>query len=372
MHRPTSPSGWLINLAAIVVILAGLRAASSVVVLLLVAAFLSAVTAPLVFWLERRRMPRTLAALCALSLSVAVVLVAGLATVASVNAFVSALPFYRARLNQLVWQLRDRLADRGISLAELNWFESLDSGQVLKFLADAFTAISGVVGNSILVLLIVAFTLLEVSTFEGKLAAAFGGASRSVTQFREIAINVGRYLVWKSLISLATGVGIWVWLTALDVDFALLWGLLAFLLNYIPNFGSILAAVPAIVLALVQLGPAKAVLVAIGYLVVNLIMGNIVEPRLIGRALGLSPLVVLLSLLLWGWVFGPVGLFLAAPLTMAVKIVLESHPDARWLAVLLGPGTAPGDGSRPPDADNQWRGQRGPEGETHSSRSEGS
>jgi AI-2 transport protein TqsA len=124
-------------------------------------------------------------------------------------------------------------------------------------------------------------------------------------------------------------------LSLIGVDFAPTWGLLAFLLNFIPNIGSIIAAVPAILLALIQLGLPSALLTLLGYLVVNITIGNFLEPRVMGRSLGLSTLVVFLSLLFWGWVLGPIGMVLSVPLTMTAKIALAVNEDTRWLAVLL-------------------------------------
>jgi predicted PurR-regulated permease PerM len=141
----------------------------------------------------------------------------------------------------------------------------------------------------------------------------------------------------KTLVSLATGVIVAIGLYVIGVDYPLLWGLLAFLLNYIPNIGSIIAAIPPVLLAMIQLGPMQALIVAGGFVVVNIVMGSIVEPRFMGRGLGLSTLVVFLSLLFWGWVLGPVGMLLSVPLTITVKIALDSREESRWLAILLGP-----------------------------------
>ena len=141
--------------------------------------------------------------------------------------------------------------------------------------------------------------------------------------------------------SLITGTLVALWVTLLGIDFPLLWGLLAFLLNYIPNIGSILAAVPVMLLALVQFGVGSALLVAVGFLAINMVMGNLIEPRVLGHGVGLSPLVVFLSLVVWGWVLGPVGLLLSVPLTMTLKIALESSDETRWLAILLGPERIP-------------------------------
>jgi predicted PurR-regulated permease PerM len=157
--------------------------------------------------------------------------------------------------------------------------------------------------------------------------------------------NVNRYLIIKTAASLVTGIliGLWVWI--LGLDFPLIWGLLAFMLNYIPTLGSIIAGVPAVLLGFIQFGPGRALMVAVGYLVVNAVLGSVVEPRFQGRGLGLSTLVVFLSLAFWGWVWGPVGALLSVPLTMTLKIALESSPDTRGIAILLGsnppPGSAP-------------------------------
>jgi len=147
--------------------------------------------------------------------------------------------------------------------------------------------------------------------------------------------------VIKSLTSLITGVVVTAWLFFLGVDFAVLWGSIAFFMNFVPFVGSIIAAVPVVFLAFLDAGVQDALLVAAGFLAINLVVGNLIEPRFMGRGLGLSTLVVFLSLLFWGWVFGPVGMFLSVPLTMLVKIALESDPRSRWIAILLSSGTLP-------------------------------
>lgn len=141
----------------------------------------------------------------------------------------------------------------------------------------------------------------------------------------------------KSLASLATALCIWVWLWVFGIDFAVLWAILAFLLNFIPFVGAILMTIPAVLLALVQTDLLTMLLVALGYLVANTVIGSILEPRIMGRGLGISTLAVFLSLLFWGWVLGTVGVFLAVPLTMALIVALESSPQTRPIAILLGP-----------------------------------
>jgi len=144
------------------------------------------------------------------------------------------------------------------------------------------------------------------------------------------------YMIIKTIISLIAGVIIGLWLFILGVDFPILWGFVAFLLHFVPNVGQIIAAIPAVLLALIQLGLGPAALTAAGYLIVGFTLGNVVEPRLMGRQLGLSTLVVFLSLMVWGGLLGPIGVILCVPLTMTMKFAFESNPSTRWMGILLG------------------------------------
>jgi len=176
---------------------------------------------------------------------------------------------------------------------------------------------------------------LEASGFPQKLQAMLGGPE-SLTGFNSFTESLNRFVAIKTLLSMATGVAAWILLVALGVDFPLLWGLLAFLLNFVPNIGSIIAAIPAVLLAWVQLGTSFAIMACIGYVAINITVGVILEPRLMGRGLGLSPLIVFVSLVFWGWILGPVGMLLSVPLTMILKMALEYHDDTQWLAIMLG------------------------------------
>jgi len=331
--RASGP-GFLIHAAAFVVVVAGLRAASSVVVLFLVAAFFAMITAPGVLWLKKRRIPSAVAVLLVVAAVFAVLTVVGVMVGTSVNGFVRAVPSYQARLNEglLAWA-----EEMGVAEVAVGQLRSIDAGAVMGLAGDAFTALGGLLGNSFIIILTLVFILFEVPSFPIKLRAAFGGSEKTVERSREIAGNVVHYIALKTLVSFVTGVAVGVWVALAGLDFPLLWGLLAFVLNYIPNVGSLIAAIPAVLLALVQLGPAGAAVVTLGFVVVNVTMGNLIEPRIMGEGLGLSPLVIVLSLLAWGWILGTAGMFLAVPLTVALRIVLESSEDTRWIAVLMGP-----------------------------------
>jgi predicted PurR-regulated permease PerM len=195
--------------------------------------------------------------------------------------------------------------------------------------------LAAVLSNLFLILLTMIFMLIEAASVPVKVKAAIGTGRLDVDKMHHAVIQVQRYLGLKTLTSLATGLLIGFWTAVLGLDFAVVWGLLAFLLNYIPNIGSIVAAIPAVLLGLVQGGIGFALLVAVGYVVVNVGIGNFTEPWLMGRTLGLSTLVVFLSLVFWGWMWGSVGMLLSVPLTMIIKILLENTDDLRWMAVML-------------------------------------
>jgi predicted PurR-regulated permease PerM len=194
------------------------------------------------------------------------------------------------------------------------------------------------VSQMILVLLIVSFMLFESTGLREKLGKI--ATPSQIDDLSSAVHEVNTYLVAKTVMSLLTGVLVFVWCWWRGVDVPVLWGLLAYLLNYIPTVGQIIAAVPAITLALIQLGPGQALVVAAGFGAINLAIGA-VEPRVMGQALGLSALVVLVSMVVWGWLLGPVGALVSAPLTMVIKHSLAHSEDLRWMADLLGPSPKP-------------------------------
>ena len=253
----------------------------------------------------------------------------------SLSTFSDALPFYQKRLHEQVLVLRVFLASKSIVITEKALFEYFNPVAVVSLTAGFITAM-GLVPNILLVMLTVAFILLEASSFPHKLRSILGNPELAFPQVTKFVDDIRRYMIIKTIISLIAGGIIGLWLFILGVDYPILWGFLAFLLHYVPNMGIILAAIPAVLLAFLQLGVESAMLVAAGYLTVGFIFGNVVEPRLMGRKLGLSTLVVFLSLMFWGSLLGPIGVILCVPLTMSLKFAFESSKGAQWIAVLLG------------------------------------
>ena len=326
----------MIAIACFVILVAGMQAAASILVPFLLSVFIAIICTPPLFWLQNRGVPKLLA----IALIVVVLMAIGYWLVifvgSSVADFTASLPAYQRRLMEESTLLIAWLQDRGIEVSEQMIYEYLDPSVAMQMAGRVLTGMTGALTNAFLIFLTVLFILLEASGMPDKFRAAFKNPEKSLAGIRRFTKSVNRYLALKTLFSLATGVFIAIWLTITGVDYALLWGLTAFMLNYVPNIGSIIAAVPAVLMALIQLGIWPAAMAAGGFLAVNVVIGSLLEPRFMGSGLGLSTLIVFLSLVFWGWVLGPVGMLLSVPLTMIFKIAMESQEETRWLAVMLG------------------------------------
>lgn len=336
--------------ACLVVVVAGLRAAAPLLLPFFVSLFLAVISLPLMLWLQRMRVPTPLAVMCTVVADAAVLAALLFVVGRSLNEFTAAAPRSQERFQALATVTLAWLDRLGVPTDEWASFEFINPGSVLDLLGGTLRSTATFLSNTFLVLLTMIFILFEAAGFSRKLVAAFGDRVNDLDRLGSITKQVQRYLAIKTLISLATGILVGVWVAVMGLGFPLLWGLVAFLLNYIPNLGSILAAVPPVAQALVQYGSGHAAAVAIGYLAINVVLSNFVEPSLMGRRLGLSTLVVFLSLVFWGWVWGPVGMLLSVPLTMIVKIALENTEDLRWMAVLLGANPAAPPAQAPPAA----------------------
>jgi predicted PurR-regulated permease PerM len=255
---------------------------------------------------------------------------------ASLSTFSNALPSYQQRITEHVLALKTFLASKNIVITDTVLLEYLNLGAIMSLTAGLLTGVGSVLSNILLILLTVTFILLEASSFPIKLRSVLGDPQRAFPQVTKFVNDIQRYMIIKTIISFTAGVIIALWLFILGVDFPILWGFVAFLLHFVPNIGQIIAAIPAVLLALLQLGMGHAALTAAGYLVVGFTLGNVVEPRLMGRQLGLSTLVVFLSLMLWGGLLGPIGVVLCVPITMSLKFAFESNESTQWIAVLLG------------------------------------
>jgi predicted PurR-regulated permease PerM len=328
----------ILVVAAIVIILAGIKLAASLIVLLLLASFAALICLPTLYWLRKKGVPDILA----VSMIVAALVGGGMIMAAivgtSLSNFTTEIPAYSANLELQMKALFGWLSGKGVDVgsyqAALN--DTISPGSALGFAGEALVDAGGAVNSVFMLVLTVAFILFEVAGMPAKIAKVSPDPQKTIADFEKFISSLKSYLAIKTLVSFLTGLFIAIWLYIVGVDFPILWGTVAFALNYVPTIGSIIAAIPALLLTIVQLGPVSALWAGLGYVLVNFVMGNVVEPRITGRSVGLSTLVVFLSLLVWGWFLGPVGMLLSVPLTIMIKIALESHPDTRHIAVLLG------------------------------------
>ncbi len=326
---------FLVIAAALVIIIWGINQAEPVLASFLVAVFLSIIGTPPVLWLERKRVPSLVAVLIVVAGMITIMLMIGVVVGTSINGFSVALPSYQTRLRGQVSALDAFLTKHRIGGIDKELLGYFKPEEVMKLTAGMLAGFGSALSNIVLILLTVTFILFEASSFPIKLRAVLGDPKEAFPQITRFVDDIKRYMVIKTLISLATGVLIGIWLYILGVDFPILWGFLAFLLHYVPNIGFIIAAVPAVLLTLIQLGAGTAALAAAGYLVVDLMLGNLFETKLMGRRLGLSTLVVFLSLIFWGSLLGLIGMVLSVPFTMALKFACENSESTRWIAVLL-------------------------------------
>jgi len=329
--------GLLISLAAFVIVVTGMKLAAPLLVPFLLAVFISILVAGPFHWLQCKGLPATVALLVVLAVLIIAMLLIGSLIGSSVQEFRAAFPTYEAGLREMVDGIVSWLDSKGIHTSSNLLSSYADPGKAMKMAANVLGSMGNMLTNSFMILVTVVFILLEAASFPVKWRVARGNAEESLASFTATTRTINQYMGIKLLTSLGTAVAAFVLLSLVGVDYPVLWAVLAFLLNFIPNIGSIIAAAPAVLLALVQLGFTSALMVAGGYLLINVVIGTFLEPRYMGAGLGLSTLVVFLSLVFWGWVLGPVGMLLSVPLTIAVKIALEARPDTRWMAIMLGP-----------------------------------
>ncbi|MFW5845301.1 MAG: AI-2E family transporter [Planctomycetota bacterium] len=338
-----SDSGWslpmrlLAGMAALVVVLAGMHAASSLLELLFLALFIGVITTPAFLWLRDRGVPTYLVLLFMASLLAAMLSVAVLVVSRALGSLATQLPVYQETLRRYLVDWLEWLRSHGMDISVEEHQAVLDTTQVLGLAGSGVALVSQMFSQGFVVLLLVVFLWLEATVLPVKVRAVVSPDTWS--GIHAGVVNVRRYMGMKTVMSLLTGALILAWSLLTGLDYPLLLGGLAFLLNFVPVVGSLVASLPAIALALVGAGPGWALLVAGGYLVINVGVSNVIEPRYFGRGLGISALVVLLSMLFWGWVLGPIGMFLSVPLTRAVKLVVEGHEDTRWIGLLLSGGS---------------------------------
>jgi predicted PurR-regulated permease PerM len=314
-----------------------LKYAATVILPLVIAWLFSYLIGPVVNYMTQRKVPTTLAVAIILILLLGIIYLSGTFLYARISAFATAYPRYHARMTELIATLTSQLNLGFDPLAGINWGQNVG-----RFLMTLSGSIFSFVSKLVLVVVFLFFILLGKPFFKYKILKSF--SQEKANQLSEITFSITaqirRYLSLQFLISSVTGILVWSALAMIGVDFAITWGALAFFLNFIPTVGSIAASIPPILLALVQFYPSiwPGIFTLIALLTIQLGIGNGIAPKVLGDQLNLSPVVILLSLLFWGWLWGIVGALLSVPVTAAIKIVCENIESLQPISVMMGSG----------------------------------
>ena len=391
-RKPATGSGVrvLISLACVVLIVTGLKMASSLFIPVMMGLFIALLSMPILNWLDRHGLPRPLAVL--MTVLIDLLILGGIVFLTSgvVGDFNEKSGDYTERLRrqaeefsvtmdeQLVrleqfWRTAGGAGDlvkaddakgpeasgaeRGgggeegmlgafrptmtfRELFNLYW----DSGRVMETLGgfNVVNRFTSLASQTFFALIVMIFVLAESGSYAQKMLEVLRVRGPDLTRFRSITQDIQKYLGIKTAASAATGLLATLTCVIFKIDFPLLWGLLAFLFNYVPAIGSILAGIPPVLLGLILHGFWPALGVMACYLIINVTIGNFLEPMLLGERFGISTVIVILSVLFWGFVWGPVGMLLAVPLTMLVKVMLDNSSDLRWISALMGKNTSDG------------------------------
>ncbi len=337
MRYERSVSESFIVMAAIIIVLAGIKAAAGIVEPFLLSIFIAIIFSPFFGWLNDKGMPSSLSLFLVIILIIFIVGLLGILIGSSVHDFSSNLSYYEQRLHEEAQSTLLFLNGYGIEVPKEEINAIFDTNRLMKIAAGGLKSLGGMLTNGFVIILTVAFMLLESTHLTQKINLASTQADM-IVQLNTIIDKIKKYMLIKTYISLFTGALVWAILLLFQIDYAILWAVFAFFLNYIPNIGSLLAAVPPVLLGLIQFGFITAVEISVAYILINIIIGSILEPKLMGSGLGLSTLIVFLSLIFWGWLLGPIGMLLSIPLTIMAKIVFDSKPNTKWIAIMLGTG----------------------------------
>ncbi|WP_456479498.1 AI-2E family transporter [Nautilia sp.] len=318
---------YIVYIAAAIITIIGLKFLSPFLIYLILSLFLTMLVYPLVTFLEKRGIPLIVGYIFSALLVVLGFGIMFMVINSSLKEFLQNASFYQEKFLGLIGEINGFLKNYGLKIDS----DILSGGEMIV-LAKTFLAKAGNVLKGFLIVFIgVSFMIFEARNFNKKLSLVFANKQMFETFFK----NTQKYFIIKTFTSFLTGFLVTLMLLYFKVPYAWLLGILAFIFNFIPVVGSIIAAIPGVLIAFVTYDVSVFIYVSIGYLIINNVVSNVLEPKLMGEGLGLSPAVVFFSLLLWGWVFGVVGTFLAVPLTMTLKLALMSNEKTKWLGILL-------------------------------------
>jgi len=339
------PRGVIILLggAGAVVVVAGMRGVADLLGPIFLALMLTVTASPLTQWLRRHGAPAWLAMTAAIVTVYLLLFALGGALVVSVARLIDLMPAYQQQFADLRADLTRELSGLGISAQQLrDLLAGADPNSVVRLVQNLAGGLAGALSNTVFLLAVVLFMCVDAVHFPARLSSTVAQRPQVVDALRSFAQGTRRYLLVCTVFGLIVATVDTLLLWALGIPLPLLWGLLSFITNYIPNIGFVIGVVPPALLGLLQGGPGLMMVVVGVYCLVNFVIQSVIQPKMVGDAVGLSASVSFLSLVFWGWVFGALGALLAIPLTLLAKgLLVDVDPATRWLNILLSGGPPP-------------------------------
>jgi AI-2 transport protein TqsA len=324
----------MLFLAATVVVLVGIHVAAPILNPIFFALVLTLLFSPVYSWLKRRGLPPSLALVVMLVGLTILFLALFFVLSVSITRFGERVGFYVTQLDVELDKLDALLERLGLSKVDLQ--EVVKPSALADALGVVLSGIAGFLSDLFLILMITLFLLGEGPAMMNRLRASVHEDNAQVARLTTVGQSVVRQFGLRAIVNLVTGAGVTILLLVLGVDFPLLWGILTFFLSFVPYVGLVLAVAPAVVLALAEFGVDRALLVIAGVTVINVLAENLLSPMMMGRGLNLSPTVVFLSFILWAWLLGGPGAFLAVPIILFLAVMFDTFPETRWLASIIG------------------------------------
>lgn len=329
----------LVGVASVTLIIAGLKAASSILSPILLSLFLVLVTSPIMAWLKRRGFPGWLAYTLVLLLVLSVGICSLLFFAVSLNQLTDLIPSYVEQIETQVDAIWQWASSQGVTAEDIETLEFLQPERLLRTATTFIGALLGIFSDTGLMLLVFVYMLASAPTFSQQLRKGLGENSELLQRFRNFSQSMSTYLLIKSWLGALAAIAQIILMWIMGVDFAVLWGVLSFMFNFVPNVGFYIALAPPLVLALLTLGLVRGIIFGVIYILINNFLDIVIAPRYLAKGLDLSALVTFLAVVIWTWILGPIGAFLALPLTMMVKmLVLEAYPQTELIAELISSG----------------------------------
>ena len=325
---------YFFYLATSIIIVAGIKVASGIVVMLFLSIFIASIFSALLVFLQNFKIPKIIAYFLIFMIFTVIILLLTYMINSSLNSFGENLPIYEKKIKGLIINGVAYFGNE-FEINQDKILKAVDINYFFNFSTKLLGGIGGFLSKFLLVFIGVAFIISESKSFEEKLKIIFKNNKTKLENFKLFSHNLQKYFIVKTFTSFLTGTFVFILLIAFDMDYPLLWAVLAFLFNFIPVVGSIVAAIPAILLSLISVDINITFWLIIFYVIINISISNIIEPKLMGQELGLSPMVIFFSLIFWGWILGIAGMFLAVPITMTLKIAFESTQNTKWIGILL-------------------------------------